>query len=357
MSLFKVLEQMGHDVEIVTFKQNTNQLLWYRIFVEDRLCKSIIKKTQLFNGQSYSALARPPTEPIAHGLQFLGEGTLSGYDCCIFSNPWLLSTKVYLDTKQVICICHDVVANKYAFQRMGLKNISLLKWGFAHNSGYTFLKEIDAYFLSNSSKTDEEMSRFYGVNRHSYLPPVLPYPFFDLKTGAFKKEKAAILAAPFDPRKGFESMPAFLNALKEDLDVLYIFGRPRCQENLYKKFWKDLKVKKKIYFYEITSHDLIELYKKCKILIFPSIEEGLGIPLLEAQACGCRVVTTNAKPMNELALSGHYLLTGNFEKDILFAREMLRDESFDYESLSKEASRRFSPNHVASHLASIIGKD
>jgi glycosyltransferase involved in cell wall biosynthesis len=36
------------------------------------------------------------------------------------------------------------------------------------------------------------------------------------------------------------------------------------------------------------------------MLFFPSLQEGFGWPIIEAQACGCRVVTTGRGPMNDI---------------------------------------------------------
>jgi glycosyltransferase involved in cell wall biosynthesis len=43
------------------------------------------------------------------------------------------------------------------------------------------------------------------------------------------------------------------------------------------------------------------LYTGATALLFPSLEEGFGWPILEAQACGCPVITTNRAPMTEVA--------------------------------------------------------
>jgi len=51
----------------------------------------------------------------------------------------------------------------------------------------------------------------------------------------------------------------------------------------------------------IDDATLEALYSSARVLLFPSLEEGFGWPLIEAQACGCPVITTDAAPMNEVA--------------------------------------------------------
>jgi len=58
-----------------------------------------------------------------------------------------------------------------------------------------------------------------------------------------------------------------------------------------------------LYFHgEITRSDLIRFYKKCHILIFPSIVHEAGVPMtmLEAMAYGLPIITRNIEPMNQL---------------------------------------------------------
>jgi glycosyltransferase involved in cell wall biosynthesis len=50
---------------------------------------------------------------------------------------------------------------------------------------------------------------------------------------------------------------------------------------------------------DADNETLRALYCCAELLLFPSIEEGFGWPIIEAQACGCRVVTTNKPPMTE----------------------------------------------------------
>jgi len=53
-----------------------------------------------------------------------------------------------------------------------------------------------------------------------------------------------------------------------------------------------------------TSEELQALYGNALALLFPSLEEGFGLPILEAQACGCPVITSRRPPMTEVAGEG-----------------------------------------------------
>lgn len=54
------------------------------------------------------------------------------------------------------------------------------------------------------------------------------------------------------------------------------------------------------YLGRISDNELIELYQNADFFIFPSLYEGFGIPPLEAQACGCPVISSNAASLPEI---------------------------------------------------------
>jgi glycosyltransferase involved in cell wall biosynthesis len=52
---------------------------------------------------------------------------------------------------------------------------------------------------------------------------------------------------------------------------------------------------------DLDSHELSQAYQDCDLLLFPSTKEGFGIPVLEAQATGRPVVTSDRPPLPDVA--------------------------------------------------------
>jgi glycosyltransferase involved in cell wall biosynthesis len=51
----------------------------------------------------------------------------------------------------------------------------------------------------------------------------------------------------------------------------------------------------------VSRDELVELYRRAAALVFPSLYEGFGMPVLEAMACGCPVACSKASSLPEVA--------------------------------------------------------
>jgi len=91
---------------------------------------------------------------------------------------------------------------------------------------------------------------------------------------------------------------------------------------------------------QVDKRQLRALYNNASLLLFPSWYEGFGLPVLEAMACGCPVVTSNTYSLPELAGDAALLVDPGDPEDISTAvLQVLSDKEFRLH-LQREGLRR-----------------
>lgn len=86
----------------------------------------------------------------------------------------------------------------------------------------------------------------------------------------------------------------------------------------------------------VAEEHMQELYAGAVALIFPSLYEGFGLPILQAQACGTPVVTSNLASMPEVAGRGALFVNPNASEDLAVKMRMVVDEDRTREELKRE---------------------
>ena len=94
----------------------------------------------------------------------------------------------------------------------------------------------------------------------------------------------------------------------------------------------------------VSDSTLNGLYSGAAALLFPSREEGFGWPIIEAQACGCPVITTKRPPMTEIAGDAAFFIDPSEPQ---LAAQTIRDQWSGRARLRESGFRnieRFSPD-------------
>lgn len=77
----------------------------------------------------------------------------------------------------------------------------------------------------------------------------------------------------------------------------------------------------------VPQEDLPALYNLARVVVFPSLYEGFGLPIVEAMACGVPVVTSNRSSMQEIAGGAALLVDPENPESLAHAlEEVLNDE-------------------------------
>jgi glycosyltransferase involved in cell wall biosynthesis len=100
--------------------------------------------------------------------------------------------------------------------------------------------------------------------------------------------------------------------------------------------------------------ELAYLYNLAKVLVYPSIYEGFGLPPLEAMACETPVITSNVSSMPEIYEDAAFYIDPKDPYDIKQAVETILEDNILLENLKqkgKERSMLFSwENSAKNHL-------
>ena len=171
------------------------------------------------------------------------------------------------------------------------------------------------HFISASKKTRDDLHRFGGVNPESsdVVYNGLNFPFGPM----LKEEARDVLRAA-----GFPEAPhgVLLHIgggqwYKNQAGVIAMYAHYAAQEAHPLPLWcispkpnaavrsalGKLGEKGQVSFMQnLPSRTIQAAYCYADAFLFPSLAEGFGWPLIEAQACGCPVITTDAAPMNEV---------------------------------------------------------
>ncbi|MCF6148435.1 MAG: glycosyltransferase family 4 protein [Candidatus Kuenenia sp.] len=87
-------------------------------------------------------------------------------------------------------------------------------------------------------------------------------------------------------------------------------------------------------------HELAKWYRGALGFVFPSLHETFGMPVLEAIACGCPVITSNNTACAEIANDAALLVNPRSEQDITYAMQRLLSDAALRDTLRKKGLAR-----------------
>jgi len=113
----------------------------------------------------------------------------------------------------------------------------------------------------------------------------------------FKFGKPAILHVGHDNfYKNVEGLIKAVALLRKEVLLVKVGSISKRQLKLLRKLKVDF-----VQFLDLSEEKLVQVYNAVDLLAYPSWHEGFGFPVLEAMACGCPVVCSNAGALLEVA--------------------------------------------------------
>ena len=217
-------------------------------------------------------------------------------------------------------------------------NHYLIKNLLKHHLHIITISECTKNELINHLKIDErDIIVIYEAVEHEKYKPMAKDRKILEKYGFPADKKAILYVGSEESRKNLTILiKAFYKLKKKNKDIRLIkVGNPmwnRGREKLLKLIG-ELNLQNDIIFTGyVPEGDLPRIYNAADLFVFPSLYEGgFGLPILEAMACGCPVITSNIPQLVETVGSDTGIMIDPYDVDGL-ARAM-------YEVLTNDGLR------------------
>jgi glycosyltransferase involved in cell wall biosynthesis len=291
------------------------------------------------------------------------------YHICDHSNAFYLH---FLPKNKTLISCHDVIAIRaglgYTDTYCSTTKSGVLLQRIILNalSGAKKLATVSEFTMNQliAIDTKPNVKKNWSIIHNALSKKFMPSTDENIeellnKFGSLRG-KAIILHVGSDlERKNRKLLVRMIHELENDWDgLLVLAGAPLNAELLY--LIKKLKVTDRILqIHRPTDTEIITLYSMCHAMIFPSYSEGFGWPIIEAQACGAPVITSNKAPMMT-EVGGTAALYADPEEPISFVDQFrkLNNKEFREEviRLGYENAKRFDFENTMLQYVELITK-
>lgn len=237
------------------------------------------------------------------------------FDIILF--PTVYSYVPVFSKAKVVVFIHDVIPERFP-ELTHPTTTSQLFWlaksklarrqadGLVTVSAYSKNAIVETFGLSPERiyVVGEASDPIFRVLENPQMNPALA------QIGILKSDRVIAYVGGFGPHKNLDMLISTFAQLTEQdefSNVRLVMVGEYKQETFYST-WTDLSAKienlklshRVVFTGFLPDEELVSLLNTATVLVLPSLMEGFGLPAVEASACGCPVIATNASPLPAL---------------------------------------------------------
>ena len=240
----------------------------------------------------------------------------------IFRIPLFLAWQTYKDSLDILHVQYNAPPIHKGKLVVTIHDLGFLHLPKTFSRGEALRLKILTKFTANKSDkiitgsnySKNDIVNSYGIDEKKIM--VIPYGVsqdFDLnkdfqKTlGVLKKynipEKYMLNVGRLNPRKNFTSLVRAFNRFKKRHPLphkLVIVGIEDYNTSQILRSIQEIDKGDILFTGFVAKEDLPYIYSQAEVFIYPSLFEGVGLPLLEAMKSGVPVVTSNTTSLQEI---------------------------------------------------------
>ncbi|MGI9658534.1 MAG: glycosyltransferase family 4 protein [Gaiellaceae bacterium] len=213
--------------------------------------------------------------------------------------------------------------------------------------------------LTVSEFTRSEIMRMYGLDaaRVVALPngldPAFLEPLTDMRSQTDGGRAYALFVGTLHPRKDPVGAVEAIALVEPELDLVMV-GPDKGSERAVRSAINRLGLAERVSLRgHVDPSTLAALYRNAACLVFPSLYEGFGLPVLEAMASGTPVVAANTTAIPEVAGDAAILVEAGSSSALCGGIERALADRERLVALGREQAARFSWRETARRAADV----
>lgn len=260
--------------------------------------------------------------------------------------------KIYQTLKSQLLFSPIPEAPLYTNSRFIVTAFDMIPWRFpkrfspltTYHKYYTpeVFKQAE-HIICISEATAKDITNFYNIPTHKITPIPLAcdrshFQFLNLPTKNY-----FLYIGRQDPYKNVHSLISAFAKLphRNDYELWLVGPTDKRYTPLLEKQVQELEINHLVKFLNYIPYDeLPTIINQALALVFPSLWEGFGLPVLEAMACGTPVITSNISSLPEVTGDAAILINPYHIEEITAAMETIINDSELRKQLSQQGIKR-----------------
>lgn len=361
-----------------------NQYFFFNLFDEfsmaDQAGTGNVTDFYLFSGQDHELISKKQYQELVGDIiqKFLRENQI---DIFYITSPFELMTFVYkkewFQGVKTVATVYDIIPyvmkERYLPQKETyetyMERVEMLRW-------------VDRYLVISQSVKDDMISylNFPEEKIHVIYGAGTPNLFRQIEVSEGEKEELCsrfnikgrflMCTGGDDERKNLagliKSYSKMNEELREQYQLVIVCKLSAASVERYTNLAREFGVKDRVVLTNfVTDEELVRLYNLADLMVFPSLYEGFGLPILEAWQCGTPVLTSANSSLQEIGGEAAILVNASSVRSVteglenalsktdlkeLARRGVERSKSFTWEKVSRAVLQVLQDIVVASRI-------